>query len=152
MTTLRAVSFDVCLKICFRLVLIDWFATSPSTMSSTPAADPREEDELDLRTQVRAALKNLTRREPIEPTYKHLLMNGDVTPRRPTLPKDKQYRAISANLRERARRLSMLLKTMRREKLSENGSNIFNSNVLVRQLVDKGRKKRAERKKNEEPV
>ena len=101
MTTLRAVSFDVCLKICFRLVLIDWFATSPSTMSSTPAADPREEDELDLRTQVRAALKNLTRREPIEPTYKHLLMNGDVTPRRPTLPKDKQYRAIGANLRER---------------------------------------------------
>ena len=46
----------------------------------------------------------------------------------------------------------MLLKTMSREKLSENSSNIFNSNVLMRQLIDKGRKKRAERKKNEEPV
>ena len=60
--------------------------------------DPEEDD---LRKKLREALQDVTRREPLETTYKHLLMSGVVTPRKPILPKDKLYKPITARLRER---------------------------------------------------
>ena len=76
--------------------------TPPPAPVSSSTSDPvkTEEDEVELRSQVRESLKSLTQREPLETTYKHLLFDGIVTPRRPTLPKDKMYKQIGANLRE----------------------------------------------------
>ena len=76
-------------------------------MTSTPPTVPvsssnKEADEVELRSQLRSCLQNLSQREPLDHTYKHLLFDGVVTPRRPTLPKDKLYKNIGANLRETA--------------------------------------------------
>ncbi|CAJ1942880.1 unnamed protein product [Cylindrotheca closterium] len=60
------------------------------------------EDE--LRKQLRAALQSLNRREPLEPSYKRLLLNGTVTRRLPTIPKDKFYKRIGSGLRQRVER------------------------------------------------
>ena len=58
-------------------------------------------DEDDLRKSLRESLQKVARREPLDTTYRHLLMNGIVTPRKPTLPKDKLYKPVTARLRER---------------------------------------------------
>eukprot|EP00980_Cylindrotheca_fusiformis_P028971 scaffold22681_cov146-Cylindrotheca_fusiformis.AAC.3 len=57
------------------------------------------EDE--LRKQLLASLKTLTRREPLDPNYKRLLLSGSVTRRIPTIPKDKFYKRIGSGLRQR---------------------------------------------------
>lgn len=46
-------------------------------------------------------MQKLKSREPLEPKYKRLLMNGIITPRRPVLPKDKFYQRIGSDLRSR---------------------------------------------------
>jgi hypothetical protein len=66
--------------------------------ASAVNSGPNEED---LRRQLGATFQNLKSREPLEPTYKRLLMNGVVTPRRPVLPKDKFYKRVGSRLRER---------------------------------------------------
>lgn len=63
--------------------------------------DTQSQDEEYLRNQLRSAMLNLKRREPLEPTYKRYLMNGVVSTRRLVLPKDKFYRRIGSNLRNR---------------------------------------------------
>ena len=63
---------------------------------ATPVTVSAEED---LRRQLRTLAQNLKRREPLKPTYKHLLTDGIVTIRKPTLPKDKFYRRIGSRLR-----------------------------------------------------
>lgn len=72
----------------------------PPPVSAPSATTATEADEAELRTQLRKSLKDLTRREPLDLTYKHLLFDGVVTPRRPTLPKDKLYKNVGANLRK----------------------------------------------------
>lgn len=72
-------------------------AAASNTQSSTISTP----DEEMLRKQLRECLLKVTRREPLETTFRHLLMNGVVTPRKPTLPKDKLYKPITARLRER---------------------------------------------------
>ena len=56
-----------------------------------------EEDQ--LRQSLRQALSKF--KEPLEPTYKRLILNGVVTPRRAVLPKDKFYKRVGSRLRER---------------------------------------------------
>lgn len=70
-------------------------SSTPSTTTATTEAN-----EVELRNQLRKLLKDLTRREPLDLTYKHLLFDGVVTPRRPTLAKDKLYKHVGANLRK----------------------------------------------------
>jgi hypothetical protein len=66
---------------------------------NTPANNgPNEED---LRKQLRAAYQTIKSREPLDPSYKHLLMNGAVTTRRPVLPKDKFYKRVGSRIRQR---------------------------------------------------
>ena len=72
---------------------------APAASSPPSAATTTEADEVELRNQLRISLKDLTRREPLDLTYKHLLFDGVVTPRRPTLAKDKLYKHVGANLR-----------------------------------------------------
>jgi Bromodomain len=67
--------------------------------ASTHDASPDKEE--DLRQQLESALQALKQREPLEPTYKKLLMNGVVTPRRPVLAKGKIIKKIGSRLRER---------------------------------------------------
>ena len=66
-------------------------------MSSSPAKEGPNEDA--LRRQLEEALRELKRREPLDTTYKSLLMNGIVTSRKPVLPKDKSYKRIGSDLR-----------------------------------------------------
>jgi hypothetical protein len=67
--------------------------TSPSTATV---------DEEDLRKDLRELLQKVTRREPLDTTYKYLILNGVVTPRKPVIPKDKVYtKAMTGDLRER---------------------------------------------------
>ncbi|KAL3945557.1 MAG: hypothetical protein SGBAC_000381 [Bacillariaceae sp.] len=76
---------------------------TPETFSSSGGkAASSSEDE--LRKQLRSALQSLNRREPLEPTYKRLLLNGTVTRRLPTIPKDKFYKRIGSGLRQRVER------------------------------------------------
>jgi hypothetical protein len=65
---------------------------------SNPLKSSNEED---LRRQLRAAMGKIKSREPLDPTYKRLLLNGIVTPRRPVLPKDKFYKRLGSDLRPR---------------------------------------------------
>ena len=46
-------------------------------------------------------MRDIKRREPLDPTYKTLLMNGIVTNRKPVLAKGKSYRQIGSDLRAR---------------------------------------------------
>lgn len=78
--------------------------TSSSTHDSSPAAASSSED--DLRRQLRAVLQSLSRREPLEPTYKKLLDKSKLTRRPATIPKNKFYRRIGSRLRERVERYS----------------------------------------------
>ena len=70
--------------------------TSPASAAATPASS---EDE--LRKKLRAALQSLTRREPLDATYKRLLLSGVVTRRSPVIPKDRFYKKLGSRLRER---------------------------------------------------
>lgn len=56
-----------------------------------------EEDQ--LRQSLRQALSKF--KEPLEPNYKRLILNGVVTSRRAVLPKDKFYKRVGSRLRER---------------------------------------------------
>jgi Bromodomain len=71
---------------------------STVAVSTASSSSPNEED---LRKQLREAMQNLKKREPLDPTYKRLLLNGVVTPRRPVLPKTKFYKRVGSKLRER---------------------------------------------------
>jgi Bromodomain len=58
-------------------------------------------DEEDLRKDLRELLQKVTRREPLDTTYKHLIMNGVVTPRKPVIPNYKVYtKSMPGCLRE----------------------------------------------------
>jgi hypothetical protein len=72
-----------------------------SQPNSDLANSKGQDTEDDLRNQLQAVMLRLKRREPFDATYKRLLMNGAVTPRRPVLPKDKTYKPIGSNLRAR---------------------------------------------------
>ena len=54
-----------------------------------------------LRGQLRGALQSLNRREPLDTTYKRLLVGSSLTRRAPVIPKDKFYSRIESKLRER---------------------------------------------------
>jgi hypothetical protein len=71
---------------------------NPPVAASAVNAGPNEED---LRRELGYTFQSLKSREPLEPTYKKLLMNGVVTPRLPVLPKDKFYKRVGSRLRER---------------------------------------------------
>jgi hypothetical protein len=70
--------------------------TSPESVAATPASS-----EDDLRKKLRAALQSLTRREPLDASYKRLLLSGVVTRRSPVIPKDRFYKKLGSRLRER---------------------------------------------------
>jgi len=72
--------------------------SSPQSKSNTDAVNVNQED---LRKELRELLQQVTRREPLEMNYKFLLMNGKVTHKKPTFPKDKLYKAMTANLRKK---------------------------------------------------
>lgn len=71
-----------------------------NTAKSAASAEAAPNEEA-LRKQLRQAMQKLASREPLEPTYKRLLLNGIVTPRRPVLPKDKFYKRVGSHLRDR---------------------------------------------------
>jgi hypothetical protein len=70
---------------------------APSNTSSSPAASSED----DLRRQLRSTLQSLSRREPLDPTYKRLLERNTLTRQSATIPKNKFYRRIGSRLRER---------------------------------------------------
>ena len=76
---------------------------TPEALASTGGKVTSNSEE-ELRKQLRAALQSLNRREPLEPNYKRLLLNGTVTRRIPTIPKDKFYKKIGSGLRQRVER------------------------------------------------
>ena len=68
------------------------------TPSATSAKKPSNEDA--LRAQLIELHGHIRKREPLQHTYKHLLMSGPA--RKPlSLPKDKFYRRVGSRLRER---------------------------------------------------
>ena len=79
-------------------------AAAAAAATTTTAANKSKNEEEELRDQVRKLFSQLKKREPLEPTYKRLLMNGVVTPRKPALPKDKFYKKVASRLRERVER------------------------------------------------
>jgi hypothetical protein len=79
--------------------------TTPDHPNGTATSSSSAED--DLRQQLRAALQNLTRREPLDPSYKRLLLSGTVTGRIPVIPKDKFYKRIGSGLRQRVETYKM---------------------------------------------
>jgi hypothetical protein len=73
---------------------------SHKSMSTTNSSSQNHEDE--LRKSLRQALQSLGRREPLEPTYRRLILQGQtVTSRRPVLVKDRFYRHVGSRLRDR---------------------------------------------------
>lgn len=62
-------------------------------------------NEADLRRQLQEALRDLERRQPLDPSYKRFLTGGQVTNKKPALPKadkkDKSYKSIGSDLRAR---------------------------------------------------
>jgi Bromodomain len=74
---------------------------SSTTTNTTSTESNERQIEENLRNQLRAAMQNLRRREPLEPTYKRYLLNGIVSTKRPVLPKDKFYKRIGSDLRGR---------------------------------------------------
>ena len=73
---------------------------SPYPAAANPGSSSSSSED-DLRRQLVSALQSLTRREPLETTYKRLLTSGLVTRRSPVLPKDKVYKRLGSRLRER---------------------------------------------------
>jgi Bromodomain len=73
-------------------------STTDNTSKSTTITG---QDEDSLRNELQAAMQSLKKREPFEPTYKRLLLNGGVSTKKPLLPKDKFYRRIGSDLRYR---------------------------------------------------
>jgi hypothetical protein len=65
------------------------------------APDPPPTTEETLRQELRAALRNLNRREPLEGTYKRLLLQNGRLATPPILPRDKFYKKVDSNLRTR---------------------------------------------------
>ncbi|KAL3907548.1 MAG: hypothetical protein SGARI_003485, partial [Bacillariaceae sp.] len=71
----------------------------PPAAAAAAAAAASSEDE--LRKQLRSALQSLSRREPLEPTYKMLLQRTTLTFQSAAIPKNKFYKKIGSRLRER---------------------------------------------------
>ncbi len=84
--------------------------TSAAATTTKATADVSEDsqNEEELRNQLRQALESIKKREPIDPSYKSLLMSGAVTSRRPVIPKDKFYKPIGSRLRERVEKFMVM--------------------------------------------
>lgn len=76
----------------------------PACGAPASASAPSQPNEDKLRQQLRAALHSLKKREPLDDTYKRLLMNNPALARPPRLPRDPFYRRIHSNLRPRVER------------------------------------------------
>jgi hypothetical protein len=76
-------------------------STNKSDSVSSSSSSPAALSEDDLRKQLRSALQSLSRREPLDPTYKKLLERNTLTRKAATIPKNKFYRKIGSRLRER---------------------------------------------------
>jgi hypothetical protein len=63
-----------------------------SSSSTSIAAKASTEDA--LRQQLRSSLLSLTKREPLEPSYKKMLLSGTLTRRTPVLTQDKFYKRL----------------------------------------------------------
>jgi hypothetical protein len=74
-------------------------ASPASTVSAFGPTPVSSEDE--LRRQLLGALQCLNRREPLDATYKRLLLGSALTRRSPVIPKDKFYSKVGSKLRER---------------------------------------------------
>ena len=68
----------------------------PPTMAS-PSPKPTNEDS--LRDDLRSVTQSLKRREPLDATYRRLLLRGVVGSTNPVLPKDPLYKRVPSNLR-----------------------------------------------------
>lgn len=75
--------------------------TTVTAAAAVVVAKKTKNQEDELRDAVRKLFAQLSKREPLEPTYKRLLMNGVVTSRKPALPKDKFYKRVTSRLRQR---------------------------------------------------
>ena len=75
-----------------------------SSASVAPVEAPVVSEEDELRRQLRLEMQSLNRREPLDPTYKKLVLSRDLTNVIPTLSKDKFYKRIGSRLREKVER------------------------------------------------
>lgn len=73
-----------------------------SAAAADSAASSSSEDK--LRRQLRLEIQNVNRREPLDPTYKKLVVSRNLTHRTPVLSKDKFYKRIGSRLREKVER------------------------------------------------
>lgn len=72
--------------------------SSDNKSSNHSVATPNEED---LRRELISALQTIKKREPMEGTYKSLLLKNGRLAAPPILPKDKTYRRVGADFRAR---------------------------------------------------
>ncbi|KAL3911525.1 MAG: hypothetical protein SGARI_001606 [Bacillariaceae sp.] len=72
-------------------------AAPAANTASSPAASSEDA----LRRELRATLQSMSRREPLDPTYKRLLESRNLTRQSAVVPKNKFYRKVGSRLRER---------------------------------------------------
>mmetsp|Transcript_26497 Transcript_26497/g.58087 ORF Transcript_26497/g.58087 Transcript_26497/m.58087 type:complete len:423 (-) Transcript_26497:16-1284(-) len=81
-------------------------APAPAAAAARSASSNKSgEDEEQLRRKLRAHLHQLTKREPLDPTYSFLLSSGSA--RAPFIPKDRLYKRLGAELRATTERLML---------------------------------------------
>ncbi|GKY92590.1 hypothetical protein MPSEU_000229100 [Mayamaea pseudoterrestris] len=76
-------------------------SAAANTSASDASGNEDVVDEDGLRRSLRAAMQYVQSNEPLEATYKPLLLNSAITQRRPVLVKDKLYKRLGSQLRPR---------------------------------------------------
>ena len=72
-------------------------AAAPATPASSNNKRSRDDEEEQLRKQLKGHLHRVTKREPLDATYKFLIASGSARP--PFIPKDRLYKRLPAELR-----------------------------------------------------
>ena len=90
--------------------MTDSAAAAPATAANpaTPASATkrsRDDEEEQLRRQLKGHLHRVTKREPLDATYKFLISSGAARP--PFLPKDRLYKRLGAELRYTTEKLML---------------------------------------------
>lgn len=108
---------------------------SAPTSGTTNAAPASVINEDTLRQELRAAMQELKKREPLESDYELLLTNGAITPGRPNVLREKLFRKLPSNLRQRVEKF--------RSTLMSGGAVYTTTHIKSRQPLDDDRMRAA---------
>lgn len=84
-------------------------STSSTAAAAATTATATASSEDDLRRQLRLEMQQINRREPLDPTYKKLVVSRSLTSRTPVLSKDRFYKRIGSRLREKVERYNLVV-------------------------------------------